>query len=73
MQTFAKIKTVRSLPLNTGVERQFITAKRFGLGLKPIEHRRARALRAAGFVADQIVDVQTATDRGIFYLSLIHI
>lgn len=60
MHPFAKIKTVRPLPLHPGVERQRLAAKCNGFFFKPVKHHLTSTLRTERLIADQIINIQAA-------------
>ena len=66
MHSLAKIKTVCTLTLHAGVQRQYFTAQRNGFFFKPFEHPLASALRASRLVADQVVHIQTTPFVSVF-------
>ena len=66
MHSLAKIKTMCSLPLHAGVQRQYGTVKCNGLFFKPVEQLLASTQRATCLVTDQIVDIQTTPFAGVF-------
>lgn len=66
MHSLAKIKTVCTLTLHTGVQRQYFTAQRYGFFFKPVEYPLASALRAMRIITYKIVDIQSTPFVGIF-------